>query len=412
MLRRGSFVFVLLLNVVVTGNALAQGIVFPSTGAKHRSMAGASTAAPLDAAGATHWNPAAMAGLEESEIFIGVDFMYADTFLDARVEATNEFGSNRSDSGLAAFPAIAIASRPENSGYTWGLNLRSIVGRTIDFPGSEFNPILKPFNPPSSAGVGPVGSRLSGLQIDPMMSIDLSEKFSVGFGGMVTSMHLAADPAFFATRNADGLFPPATQGRPRWGFGFQGGVLYRPNDAMSVGASYKTKQWFETFEYNSKDAIGNARDLSFELELPAILSLGLGYYGVEDTTIAFDIRHFAYDNTKGFGGDRLQWNSIWAFAVGFERTLNDSFKVSGGFSHNGNPIPSSATLANIQFPAINKTAIAIGTSFALTQKVDLVGSVYYAFPHTNTGTILEIPGSTVELRQELTTISLGFSFEL
>lgn len=412
MLRRGSIGFVWLMSIVVSGNALAQGIIFPSTGAKHRSVAGASTAAPLDAAGATYWNPAAMAGLDESQIFIGVDFMYADTFLDSRVEATDAFGSNRSDSGLAAFPSIAIASRPENSDYTWGLNLRSIVGRAIDFPGSEFNPILKPFDPPDSLGVGPVGARLSGLQIDPMMSIDLSDKLSVGFGGMVTAMSLSADPAFFTTRNADGLFPPATQGRPRWGFGFQGGVLYRPNKIMSVGASYKTKQWFETFKYNSKGADGRAKGLEFELELPAILSLGLGYYGIEDTTIAFDVRHFGYGNTAGFGGENLQWESIWAFAVGVERTLNTSWKVSGGFSQNGNPIPSSATLANIQFPAINKTAIAIGTSFALTEKVDLVGSVYYAFPHTNTGTILEIPGTTVELRQELTTISLGFAFEL
>ncbi len=412
MLRRGSLGFVLLASVAMSSGVLAQGIVRPSAGAKHRSMAGASTAAPLDAAGATYWNPAAMAGLTESEIFIGVDFLYADTFLDSAIEATNEFGSNRSDSGLAAFPSIAIASRPENSDYTWGLNMRSIIGRSIDFPGSEFNPILKPFDPPDSAGVGPVGSRLSGLQIDPMMSIDLSERLSVGFGGMVTSMFLSADPAFFTIRNADGLFPPATQGRPRWGFGFQGGVLYRPNEVMSVGASYKTKQWFETFRYNSKTANGSARELAFDLELPAILSLGFGYYGVEDTTIAFDVRHFAYGSTKGFGGENLQWDSIWAFAVGVERTLNVSWKVSGGFSQNGNPIPSSATLANIQFPAINKTAIAFGTSFALTDRVDLVGSVYYAFPHTNTGTILEIPGTTVELRQELTTISLGFAFEL
>jgi hypothetical protein len=42
---------------------------------------------------------------------------------------------------------------------------------------------------------------------------------------------------------------------------------------------------------------------------------------------------------------------------------------------------------------------------ALTERVDLVGSVYYAFPHTNTGTM-------VELKQELTTVSLGFAFEL
>jgi long-chain fatty acid transport protein len=115
-------------------------------------------------------------------------------------------------------------------------------------------------------------------------------------------MFLAAGPAFFAQRNPDGLFPPATQARPYWGLGFQGGVYYRPNAQMSVGASYKTKQWFETFEYNSKTANGTARKLSFELEFPAILSLGVGYYGIENTTIAFDLRHFSYGNTKGFGG--------------------------------------------------------------------------------------------------------------
>jgi len=415
MVRFRSALF-LIVGVFFAQQAVAQGIIFPSTGAKHRSMAGASTAVALDAAGATYWNPAAMAGLEESEIFVGVDFMYADTFLDSGVESTGAFGSNRSDSGLAAFPAIGIVSRPENSDYTWGLNLRGLVGRTIDFPGSEFNPILKPNDPPNSFGVGPVGSRLSGLQIDPIMSYDISDRLSVGVGAQVTSMFLGADPAFFAERNANGLFPSANQGRPYWGLGFQAGVLYRPNDTMSVGASYKSKQRFETFEYNSKDAIGNPRTLAFDLQFPAILSLGLGWYGIENTVLAFDVRHFGYSSATGFSDDGagggLGWKSIWAFAVGGERQLTESWKVSGGFSFNGNPIPNSATLANIQLPAINKTAIALGASFALTEKVDLVGSLYYAFPHTNNGTILELPGTAVQLRQELTTISLGFAFEL
>ena len=48
----------------------------------------------------------------------------------------------------------------------------------------------------------------------------------------------------------------------------------------------------------------------------------------------------------------------------------------------------------------------------LTRVVGRWDGVYYAFPHTNTGSILEVPGTTVELRQELTTISLGFAFEL
>ena len=379
-------------------------------------MAGVSTAIAMDAAGATYWNPAVMASMEDSEIFVGVDFMYADTFLDASVEATGTFGSNRSDSGLAAFPAVGIVSRPENSQFTYGLNLRGLVGRTIDFPGSDFNPILRPFDPPNSFGFGPVGSRLSGLQIDPIMSIDMSEKLSIGFGGQVTSMFLGIDPAFFAPRNPGGLFPPATQGRQYWGLGFQAGVYYRPTEDMSVGASFKSKQRFETFEYNSKDEQGNAKTISFDLEFPMILSFGLGWHGLENATIGFDVRYFGYANTKGFGtGPQtggLGWEDIWAFAAGMEYELNDMWQIQGGFSFNGNPIPDSQTLANIQLPAINKNALSLGLSVALTSKVDLVGGLYYAFKTTNRGTILEIPGTAIELSQDLTTISLGFSFKL
>jgi hypothetical protein len=79
---------------------------------------------------------------------------------------------------------------------------------------------------------------------------------------------------------------------------------------------------------------------------------------------------------------------------------------------NGNPIPDTATLLNIQMPAINKYSISGGASVALTERVDITGSIVYGFLHTNRGTILEIPGTLVEIRQDLYTFSLGLTFEL
>jgi long-chain fatty acid transport protein len=400
----------------MAGSAAAQGIIFPSTGARHRAMAGASTAAPIDAAGATYWNPAAMAAMEDGEVFVGVDFLYANTFLDSAVEATGAFGSNRSDSGLSGAPSFAVVTRPENSSFTYGVGVFGIVGRTIDFPGSEFNPVHKPYDPPRSFGFGPVSSRTSGLTIAPMMSKQLTDVIAVGVGAQVTSLSIAVDPAFFADRLPSGIFPPATQGRAYWGFGYQAGVLLTPSELWNFGASFKSRQFFESFDFNSKDGRGRAISLSQELSFPWILSFGAAYKGIDKTLVSVDFRHLAYDNTKFFGEPPaeggLGWDSIWAAAVGFERQVNDMIAVQGGFSMNGDPIPDAATLLNIQFPAINKFSISGGTSVALTDRVDITGSVVYGFPHTNQGTILQIPDTLVEIRQDLYTFSLGLTFGL
>jgi long-chain fatty acid transport protein len=416
MLKRWLMGTLLLLLSTGVQTAMAQGVIFPSAGAINRAMAGASTAAPLDPAGAMYWNPATMSGLPKSEIFVGGDFVYGDTFLSSAVAATGRAGSNRSDSGLAAAPVIGAAYRSEESTYTWGLGIYSLLGRTIDFPGSDTNPVLTPFDPPNSFGFGPVSTNASGVQIALMMSKQLSSGFAVGGGLTVNSLSLSLDPALFATRNSNGTFPPATNSRPGWGAGFEVGGFYSGSSKWNFGASFKSEQWFETFRYFSKDQTGAARDLRLELSLPAIFSFGVAYKGMERTMIAVDARRFNYDSTKFFG-DRpenggLGWRSIWAFAVGAHHRFNESVSAQFGYLYNQNPIPDAATLLNIQLPAINTHSISGGVTVAMTSSVDIVGSAVYAFKHRNLGTVLEIPGTAIELEQDLGTFSLGLRFRL
>jgi long-chain fatty acid transport protein len=357
-----------------------------------------------------------MAAMEDGEVFVGVDFLYANTFLDSGVAATGEIGSNRSDSGLSGAPSFAVVTRPENSSFTYGVGVFGIVGRTIDFPGSASNPVLKPYDPPRSFGFGPVSSRNSGLTIAPMMSKQLTDLVAVGVGAQVTQLSVGVDPAFFAERLPTGLFPAASQGRSYWGAGIQVGLLLTPNSMWNFGASYKSRQLFENFEFNSKDANGGPIPLSMDLSFPWVLSFGAAYKGIEKTIVVADVRHLAYDATKLFGepvsAGGLGWSSIWALAIGFEREVHPMIDVQGGFGMNGNPIPEAATLMNIQFPAINEFSISGGVSVALTERVDITGSVVYGFPHEIRGSILQIPGTVVALRQDLYTFNLGLTFGL
>jgi long-subunit fatty acid transport protein len=142
----------------------------------------------------------------------------------------------------------------------------------------------------------------------------------------------------------------------------------------------------------------------------------VGYHVNERTLIAVDVRRFDYGNAELFGNTPesggLGWESIWAFAVGAHYRINDSVSAQAGYLYNQNPIPEGSTLFNIQLPAINTNSVSGGVTVALTESVDIVGSVVYAFSHTSRGTILEIPGTAVQLKQDLGTFSLGLRFRL
>jgi long-chain fatty acid transport protein len=408
-----SFTF---LQLAVVPNGIAQGVIFPSVGAVNRAMSGASTAAPLDPAGATYWNPATMSAFTQTEIYVGGDFVYGDTFMASSAEFLGAAGENRSDSGLSAAPVIGVISRPGNSSYTFGLGIYSLLGRTVDFPGDSSNPVLAPFDPPRSFGFGPVSASLTGLQVSMLMSKQLSRYIAVGGGLIVDSVSLSLDPALFADRNPNGTYPPATNSRPRWGSGFQVGIYYSDQEKWNFGASFKTEQWFETFKYNSKTTNGTAKDLEADFALPSILSFGVGYQFNERTLIAVDARRFDYGNADLFGdspeNDGLGWRSIWAFAVGAHYRVNDFVSAQAGYLYNQNPIPQGSTFFNIQLPAINTNSVSGGVTVALTESVDLVGSAVYAFTQTNRSSILEVPGTEIQLKQDLGTFSLGLRFRL
>ena len=77
-LRRSLFLggtWLLCVILLSPGPIWAQGIIFNGVGPINRSMGGASTAAPIDAAGAIYWNPATIGSLERSEVILGMELV-------------------------------------------------------------------------------------------------------------------------------------------------------------------------------------------------------------------------------------------------------------------------------------------------------------------------------------------------
>ena len=282
----------------------------------------------------------------------------------------------------------------------------------MSFPGSSTNPLLTPYDPPNSFGFGPIHSDAAGLQIDPMISYRITEQIAVGGGVMINQVSLDLNPAFFGPRNSNGTFPPATNGRPYWGAGFQVGLLAKLSPTWNFGISYKSEQWFETLKWDSKDETGAALDLELELSLPDILSAGVGYMG-DRFTAAVDVRYFNYDGATLFGDPLseggLGWESIFAVAVGAQFQINNALAVQVGYEGNENPIPDVSTLFNVQLPGIGKHVLSGGLTMRLAENLTSSVSLIRHFENSITSPILLVPGSSVTLGSALTSLAFGTS---
>lgn len=408
-----------------SGAAFGQGFVLPGVGPVNRSMGGASTAAPIDATGSLHWNPATISGLPGSRFDLGVDLVVNRNQVDSGVGIGTPgeiSGSTDNDAGVYALPAIGLVYQPDGSRFSYGLGLNVIGGFFVNYPGSVTNPIFTP-QPPVGAGFGPSYTRLGFIQIAPTLAYEITETLSVGIAPTINVADAQASPFPFAAPNADGSFSGATGNRNVWGIGVQAGVFYESPAGVNLGFSIKSPQWFDRFEFNSEDELGLPRTISTQLEYPMILSLGAAYTGIEHVLIAADVRWVDYGSTEAFGEPAtmtasgalrgLGWESVWIVALGVQVEVTDRLTFRAGYSYNENPIPEFLTTFNVLAPAVYQHVLNLGASYQLSESVIMSLTWAHGFDNTVTGPLLTPAGpaplSRVNLNQEVDSIIAGLS---
>jgi len=412
--------------LLISSFVQAQGIIVPSAGPINSSMAGASTAAPVDF-GASYWNPAVISALEDQEFLLGSALALPSIHMQSSLPAdsvlgqfppNNRFGEARSDSGVASGLATGFSFRlSEGSPLTLGIGIFGLVGGGVNFPGSPGTPILSPRIPPTYFGVGPIYSNLSLLSIAPMASLQLTDNLAIGGGPIITSGVPAFSPAFFAPnpKATDGLanFPAATNARPYWGAGFQVGLFYELNQNWNMGFSYKSPIWQEKWDFNAATPNLVGRRIGVQASLPEMFSWGVAYKGLPKTLIDLDLRYIDYANTSLFGtrviDGGLGWKSVFAVALGGQYQATERLTIRAGYLYNTNPIPSPVTLFNVQAPGIIQDTLSLGASYLVTENITLSLAWMHGFRNAIEGPILQIPGSSVRLDAQSDIVWMGFN---
>ena len=392
---------VLILTALAPSSQLyAQGIAVTGVGPVNRSFGGAGTAAPLDAIGALHWNPGSISALPCNEIGFGTELLSARIQLSSAGFPSPPFptssGSSASSAGWAAVPTIGWVHHLDGTPMTIGLGVYGIAGFKNNLPLDPSNPVLSGTIP----RVGPAFGSADILQIAPTLSYQLTERLSVGLAPTITTQTVVLDP----------LAPPITAGpvdaqgnRMYWGGGFQVGAYYKTEYGINAGATFKSKQWIEQLDFQTP-----AGTAHFNLDYPAIVSLGLSYTGMENWTFAIDGRYFDYEHTDGYR--ELGWRSVFAGAVGVQYRATDRLTARMGYNFNQNPIRSGAVATNLISPLIQDMNVSTGATYMFTNQVAFNAAYVYLINNSVTGPFAAAgPGATVSNQISAHSLIAGIS---
>src|SRR6266568_81391 len=405
-------------------------------GPVNEAMGGADTGICLDATGSIAWNPACTTQFQGRRFeFHGTGFA-AWRDLSSTVDA-NAFGPGVPGATLqgttvshrdgAFMPGLAFVYHPLGSRNAYHFAMIGVSGFGVDYDqNTNFsNPILTP-QPPNGFGFGRIRSNYSLLEVPIGASRQLTERVSAGFSIAPSLSMLQVIPAPFAAPVIAGSTMPyylsAGNNAPSLGVGASAGLHYQINHRVSLGVAYHTPVWFQEFTWKRKDLSGASHNMKFQMNLPQVMSMGVGISPSKKTRLGADVRWFNYANTAGFAKSGFNsdgsvagfgWKNIWAVGGGVQQQVATGTKLIAGYNYSQNPVPAKYAFLNTPAPAIVQHHVSGGIVQSLRSGWDVNATYYHAFRNSLTGPWLSpqgaIPGTSVTSRMSENSLTIGLA---
>ena len=288
---------------------------------------------------------------------------------------TVDYGAGKQSDNSAFFiPSLSasLGCCKNDSGYL-GIGLYGTSGMGVDYNG------------------GPLGSRteLSVAKMTLTYAKDLGDGWSVGAG-----------PIFVLSRLRTDMMGQSDSWDTASGVGAIFGVNKKVNDKLKVGASYMSEQFMTEFdEYNAL--------LPDSLNLPQQLTVGLAYDIRTNLEFALDYRWVGWNKLETLG-DQFGWEDQRIVKAGLTWNATERLTLRTGISHGNSPIGSEDVFLNSLFPAIMKTHLATGISYAF-DRVTLNLAYIHALNTEETATGMGA-GTKISMYQNSLTLGANWKF--
>jgi long-chain fatty acid transport protein len=264
-----KIIYSLLFTGITVSISAQTGHIMQGIGAHNMSMGGASTGQVLDINGALHWNPAGITSFSGRTISLNVGLFGSSPEVSSTMPTPggNISGVTKDKRGSSVMPNLAMVWSKKNSKNHFGISAFGISGFGVTFPESASNPINMP---QQYGGFGQVKSDYQLLQVGFTWAYQLNDQVSVGIAPTFNYSSLELLPNPLSAPSPTKGYPGAEKASAL-GFGGQAGIYYNSGSGFKMGASYKSQQYFEEFNFNNKYADGSqAPGVNFRMNYPAI----------------------------------------------------------------------------------------------------------------------------------------------
>lgn len=383
----GCFLSLLLILCQRDAFLEAQELGYGGLSPINHSMAGATTALPMDGSGAIFWNPATLGDLQHGEVQLGFGRINAPWYGDESLAFTvispvvlglwlasesddEDFWKKDKDDDYDSTDKRRkeLQERHEqltndggsasgSGGNEAELPIENDGGETIRYTNPEsYDPSLRgfsftlvyPTNPEKrinfGLGISETGSlkkrflvdaesgvpqyavlyRVKGIEVSPTLSYRFSKRFYMGIS-----------PVLGFNEFPEASLPQfpeleRTSDRVHLGFGLQWGAYYRSREKINYGLSLRSPHWSPAQEVQWKDDQGTVitKKLHCSPEQPMRCSFGIAYTGLEKFKFSADFRYYDFHHLASLyesaGGSYRKYATSYALGMQFAPNEHES----------------------------------------------------------------------------------------
>ncbi|GAA4651469.1 outer membrane protein transport protein [Kistimonas scapharcae] len=367
---------VLLIGSCVAGNAISAGFTLNETSAGAAGTAYAGRAANPEDASVMSANPAGIAFLDRPQFTVGGGLIvphekyHHGVGADSQGNDITQTSSVKGDFVGAQGVPFGFYSMPLDEPLSFGLGFYVPYAAMTEY-GNDFVGRYLALN-----------TELVTLNLQPTLSWKFNDAFAVGFGLIFSYL----DGELTQLKNpsplpANKAFKSKMTGHD-WGYGWNAGMLWMPNDDTTIGVAYTSKINY-TVEGDLKlkgDLVNAESHGHLKLILPEKWEIS-GTYKLDErwTVMGGTVwtRWSRFDEIKAIADDGIpalgipaggvasytpeNWKDVWAWSVGASYRLNNEWLLRAGYGYDTSPVKSAWRTARI--PDIDREWLTFGASY-------------------------------------------------
>jgi long-chain fatty acid transport protein len=383
MKKAGTLFCAVALLAFLSPLAMANGLNLNSLGSKALSMGGAFVGLADDFS-TIFWNPAGIAQFKNKYFgFYGADLIPSSTFkMDAIVPGVGKVNLVDAKSATKHYlSGMGTYYHPISENLVVGFGVYVPSGLGIAWDGTDFQNVSmnKAYDWSSKVGTVTFAPALA-YQVNDMFMIGAALNINYGMFDIATH---AGKAQVGSTVFDLGQYEESLTG---WGIGATLGVLVKPNDMFSIGATLRTPS---TVKFDGKASISNlgllglngSSDLSREVTSPLWLAGGIAFKPMDQLTLTFDAQYTNWKkiqeveanykdpfwkllmNQAGKDVMEMFWKDAIQFRFGGEYRINEGLALRAGFYHDPSPAPERTM--NVLIPSYSFNVLTLGLGYKI-----------------------------------------------